>query len=497
MIHIQHRLPHVHCLSACQGLSALHECYSPRSELPQLPRQRGKQVFRPKQFPKMYDFRLLVCVPYWDTDQNQNFVRSITLFIKSPLYYNLEPVRRCGWFWPGSAGDGGEESQPNVLCGSARETVRAPQAWPEEALHCRGKPLLDGPWDAIWSVSLAPLITLTFWIWKKLQWRRCSKPPVLAFRKNLRWTCGYLLLWNHHVRGKAAQTKASKLMVNLRINEIPSLCVFSLKIIGRVSADPDFMPRAKDFGLNVASFLQEFHPPLCPSAFLPLAVLCCEMDIEKRYHCTNTALKFWALAFCVNPPCLLDSFRPSFSKLAEWLDNLLMHMDIGLHLLSELDQLCKTFWQNRSNQNLIHSKDGPRPQVEKENNSQNGVQGHFEKLNSRQDTTTTERSHPREECTGLSLDQCQNSCSSAGIESVTETHENNSTSGQPQTQKEVSEPVAGQSNRPRRICSVLWDKSTEESSWTTQSSLNAHKSIWASFFQFEINCEKLRKQSWQ
>lgn len=166
----------------------------------------------------------------------------------------------------------------------------------------------------------------------------------------------------------------------------------------------------------------------------------------------------------MNPPCLLDSFRPSFSKLAEWLDNLLMHMDIGLHLLSELDQLCKTFWQNRSNQNLIHNKDGPRPQVEKENNSQNGVQGHFEKLNSRQDATTTECSHPREECTGLSLDQCQNCCSSAGIESGTETHENNSTSGQPQTQKDVSEPVAGQSNRPRRICSVLWDKSTEESS---------------------------------
>lgn len=219
--------------------------------------------------------------------------------------------------------------------------------------------------------------------------------------------------------------------------DIFSFGIIICEIIGRVSADPDFMPRAKDFGLNVASFLQEFHPPLCPSAFLPLAVLCCEMDIEKR---------------------------PSFSKLAEWLDNLLMHMDIGLHLLSELDQLCKTFWQNRSNQNLIHNKDGPRPQVEKENNSQNGVQGHFEKLNSRQDTTTTECSHPREECTGLSLDQCQNCCSSAGIESGTETHENNSTSGQPQTQKGVSEPVAEQSNRPRRICSVLWDKSTEESS---------------------------------
>lgn len=166
----------------------------------------------------------------------------------------------------------------------------------------------------------------------------------------------------------------------------------------------------------------------------------------------------------MNPPRLLDSRRPSFSKLAEWLDNLLMHMDIGLHLLSELDQLCKTFWQNRSNQNLIHNKDGPRPQVENEKNSQNGVRGQFEKLNSQKDTTTTECSRPAGECTGLALDRRQNCCSSAGEESGTETRENNSSSGQPQTQKEVSEPVAGQSNRRRRICSVLWDKTTEESS---------------------------------
>lgn len=61
----------------------------------------------------------------------------------------------------------------------------------------------------------------------------------------------------------------------------------SLKIIGRVSADPDYLPRANDFGLNVAGFLQQYHPPQCPSAFLPLAVLCCDMDTDKRYDCTN------------------------------------------------------------------------------------------------------------------------------------------------------------------------------------------------------------------
>lgn len=222
------------------------------------------------------------------------------------------------------------------------------------------------------------------------------------------------------------------------------------------------MPRAKDFGLNVASFLQQFHQPRCPSAFLPLAVLCCDMDVEKRYHCKNITLKFWALAFCVNSPCLLDSFRPSFSKLAEWLDNLLMHMDIGLHLLSELDQLSKTFWQNCNNQNLINNKDSPPPQVENANCNKNGVQSSIEKLNSQQDATMTGCSHPGGVCNGLSLDQCQNSCTSAGTESGTETRENNNTSGQ--TQTEVPEPTAGQSNKARRTCSALWDKSAEESS---------------------------------
>lgn len=73
---------------------------------------------------------------------------------KSPFFYQLEPVCGGGRFWSGSAGHGREKWQKNVLCGPARETVWAPQAWPEEALHCCGKPLLDGPWDAVRSVSL-------------------------------------------------------------------------------------------------------------------------------------------------------------------------------------------------------------------------------------------------------------------------------------------------------------------------------------------------------
>lgn len=64
------------------------------------------------------------------------------------------------------------------------------------------------------------------------------------------------------------------------------LCISPLKIIGRVNADPDYLPRGNDFGLNVTSFLQQYHPLQCPSAFLPMAVLCCDMDAEKRYDYT-------------------------------------------------------------------------------------------------------------------------------------------------------------------------------------------------------------------
>uniref|UniRef100_A0A8C4ITE4 non-specific serine/threonine protein kinase n=1 Tax=Dicentrarchus labrax TaxID=13489 RepID=A0A8C4ITE4_DICLA len=99
--------------------------------------------------------------------------------------------------------------------------------------------------------------------------------------------------------------------------DIFSFGIMICEIIGRVNADPDYLPRANDFGLNVAGFLQQYHPPHCPSSFLPLGVLCCDMDAEKR---------------------------PSFSKLEEWLENLLMHLDIGLPLLSELEQLRRAFW---------------------------------------------------------------------------------------------------------------------------------------------------------
>uniref|UniRef100_A0A8C7XD86 non-specific serine/threonine protein kinase n=1 Tax=Oryzias sinensis TaxID=183150 RepID=A0A8C7XD86_9TELE len=67
--------------------------------------------------------------------------------------------------------------------------------------------------------------------------------------------------------------------------DIFSFGIMICEIIGRVSADPDYLPRTNDFGLNVPSFLQQYYPPECPSAFLPLAALCCDMDADKRWDC--------------------------------------------------------------------------------------------------------------------------------------------------------------------------------------------------------------------
>uniref|UniRef100_A0A8C7YR51 LIM domain kinase 1 n=1 Tax=Oryzias sinensis TaxID=183150 RepID=A0A8C7YR51_9TELE len=86
--------------------------------------------------------------------------------------------------------------------------------------------------------------------------------------------------------------------------DIFSFGIMLCEIIGRVNADPDYLPRATDFGLNISGFLEHFCPP--------------------------------------------DYKRPPFLKLEELLENLKMHLDIGLPLKSELDQLHKAFWEQHS-----------------------------------------------------------------------------------------------------------------------------------------------------
>ncbi|XP_030580487.1 dual specificity testis-specific protein kinase 2-like [Archocentrus centrarchus] len=52
------------------------------------------------------------------------------------------------------------------------------------------------------------------------------------------------------------------------------------EIIARIEADPDFLPRTEDFGLDVEAF--ENMVGDCPPAFFNLAVTCCNMNAESR-----------------------------------------------------------------------------------------------------------------------------------------------------------------------------------------------------------------------
>ncbi|KAJ8312730.1 hypothetical protein KUTeg_010103 [Tegillarca granosa] len=80
------------------------------------------------------------------------------------------------------------------------------------------------------------------------------------------------------------------------------------EIIGRVFADPDILPRTLDFGLNVEVFKSKYCGD-CPDAFFKIAVMCCQMDSEKR---------------------------PKFEQVEMWCDSLLFHLEHGSALPLDL-----------------------------------------------------------------------------------------------------------------------------------------------------------------
>lgn len=65
------------------------------------------------------------------------------------------------------------------------------------------------------------------------------------------------------------------------------------QIIGRVQADPDYLPRNPDFGLNKIIFREKYCGP-CPEAFWRIAFHCTEIDPDKRYlfRCFLSRLTF-------------------------------------------------------------------------------------------------------------------------------------------------------------------------------------------------------------
>ncbi|XP_053951605.1 LIM domain kinase 1 isoform X2 [Anastrepha ludens] len=104
---------------------------------------------------------------------------------------------------------------------------------------------------------------------------------------------------------------APEMMKGLKYDEKVDVFSFGIvlcEIIGRVQADPDFLPRTSDFGLNQKVFREKFCQQ-CPDAFFKIAFLCCDLNPDKR---------------------------PSFEILEIWLESLTASIAVNQLLPAEL-----------------------------------------------------------------------------------------------------------------------------------------------------------------
>ncbi|XP_074030195.1 LIM domain kinase 1 isoform X2 [Leptinotarsa decemlineata] len=90
--------------------------------------------------------------------------------------------------------------------------------------------------------------------------------------------------------------------------DIFSFGIVLCEIIGRVQADPDFLPRSNDFGLNQMTFKEKFCSS-CPEPFYKVAFLCTDLNPDKR---------------------------PPFEVMEVWLESLSMHLSVGMPLPPDL-----------------------------------------------------------------------------------------------------------------------------------------------------------------
>ncbi|XP_039751799.1 LIM domain kinase 1 [Pararge aegeria] len=78
--------------------------------------------------------------------------------------------------------------------------------------------------------------------------------------------------------------------------DVFSFGIVVCEIISRVSADPDFLPRRSDFGLNERAFLDKFCAS-CPEPFYRLAFLACDLDPDARFNSSTGSHR--AAADCI------------------------------------------------------------------------------------------------------------------------------------------------------------------------------------------------------
>ncbi|GCB73917.1 hypothetical protein scyTo_0002999 [Scyliorhinus torazame] len=62
--------------------------------------------------------------------------------------------------------------------------------------------------------------------------------------------------------------------------DVFSFGIVLCEILGRVTADPEFLPRTQDYGLNAEAFKEMVNG--CPKRVLELTVNCCKIDAFKR-----------------------------------------------------------------------------------------------------------------------------------------------------------------------------------------------------------------------
>ncbi|XP_012288985.1 LIM domain kinase 1 isoform X2 [Orussus abietinus] len=97
--------------------------------------------------------------------------------------------------------------------------------------------------------------------------------------------------------------------------DIFSFGIVVCEIIGRVQADPDYLPRSSDFGLNQNVFREKFCTN-CPETFYRIAFLCCDLNPDKR---------------------------PPFEVIEVWLEGLAMHLSVGAPLPPDLEHDIKHY----------------------------------------------------------------------------------------------------------------------------------------------------------
>ncbi|XP_014259612.1 LIM domain kinase 1 isoform X2 [Cimex lectularius] len=91
--------------------------------------------------------------------------------------------------------------------------------------------------------------------------------------------------------------------------DVFSFGIVLCEIIGRVYADPDYLPRSPDFGLNQAVFRDKFCNS-CPEPFCRIAFLCCDLNPDKR---------------------------PPFELMETWLESISLHLGAGVPIPSDIE----------------------------------------------------------------------------------------------------------------------------------------------------------------